>query len=56
MRKEQIDARIKALDQYQLALLSSMPDEGDLTDRELMRIIEAKSKLRALYSHERTDG
>jgi hypothetical protein len=46
--REQIEARLKALDQYQFALTSSMPDEGERTDRELMRVIEARSKLQAL--------
>lgn len=48
MTREQIDARLKALDQYQFALTSSMPDEGERTDRELMRIIEVRAKLQAM--------
>lgn len=51
MTREQIEARLKALDQYQFALTSSMPDEGELTDRELMRVMEAKSKLRTMLAN-----
>jgi hypothetical protein len=50
MTKDQIKARIKALDQYQFALLSSMPDESELTDRELMRVMLAQSKLRLMLA------
>ena len=50
MTREQIEARIKALGQYNFALMSSMPDEGERTDRELTRVMEAKSKLRAMLS------
>lgn len=50
MTQEQIKARLKALDQYELSLLSSMPDEGDLTTRELNRILLARSKLRQMLS------
>jgi len=46
--REQIEARLKALDQYQFALTSSMPDEGELTDRELLRVMEVRSQLQAL--------
>jgi len=46
--RKQIEARLKALDQYRFALMSSMPDEGELTDRELMRVLEARAKLQAM--------
>jgi len=48
LTKEQIEARLKVLDQYQFALTSSMLDEGERTDRELLRVMEARAKLRAM--------
>jgi len=59
LTKEQIEARLKALDQYWFALTSSMPDEGELTDRELLRVMEARSKLqamRAALAQDKRDG
>jgi hypothetical protein len=47
MTREQIQGRLRALQQYEFALLSSMPDEGELTDRELTRLLAARAKLNA---------
>lgn len=46
MTREDIERRIKALEMYERSVRLTMPDEGDLTTRELLRIVVAKSKLR----------
>jgi len=59
LTREQIEARLKALDQYQFALTFSMPDEGELTDRELLRVMEVRAKLqamRAALAQDKYDG
>ena len=46
--RDQIEARLKAIKDYEASVLFSMPDEGDLTSRELTRIALARSKLRGM--------
>lgn len=48
MTKEQIQNRLEALDMYEQSVRLTMPDEGDYTTRELMRIVTARSKLREM--------
>ncbi len=48
--REQIEARLKALDQYEMSL-HFLPDEGDLTTREMLRIVAARSKLREMLTN-----
>lgn len=48
MTTEQIKNRLKALDMYEQSLFFSMPDEGDLTTREMTRVMIAKNKLRQM--------
>lgn len=47
---EQIRARIKALDMYEQSLLFSMPDEGELTTREMMRVVMTRSALKKMLA------
>ena len=48
LTKQQIEQRLKALDVYESSVMFSMEDEGDLTTRELFRIINTRNKLKQM--------
>jgi hypothetical protein len=43
--KEQIEARLKALSDYELSLVLNTWDEPDSINDELLRVLHARSKL-----------
>jgi hypothetical protein len=55
MTEQEIKSRLKALSDYEFSVIR-IGEDSDAADRELMRIIEAKSKLNSMLRQLGTVG